>query len=226
MTSFVRMIMVAALAAGLWLAYDHIPPQHLPWTPLDLSAEIGAFTKQKTVALRQDAATCHAALDAAHIRYTVLRDDGTAQCPLRDMVQLSKSHYPYSNPVRATCALAAAVAIWEDQVVGPAAAQHLASPVTRIHHAGIFACRNVRGSETRRSHHATASAIDISAFTLENGTRISVLADWGKDTPAGRFLADVHRGGCRVFRGSLGPNYNALHRDHFHFDLGGFSICR
>jgi hypothetical protein len=24
----------------------------------------------------------------------------------------------------------------------------------------------------------------------------------------------------------LSPDYNAQHRDHFHFDLGGFRACR
>jgi hypothetical protein len=226
MSLFARFLVVILLGCGLWFLAARIPPEHLPWTPLDLAAEIGFFTKAKTAALKDDAPACHAALTAAEIGFRPLAESGTATCPLENMVSLQKSHYPYSSAVRANCALAAAISIWEKQVVAEAAARHLSSPVARIDHAGIFSCRNVRGSTTRRSHHATASAIDITGFTLADGRRITVLKDWGRDTPGGRFLADVHRGGCRVFRGALGPDYNALHRDHFHFDLGGFSICR
>lgn len=39
-------------------------------------------------------------------------------------------------------------------------------------------------------------------------------------TPQARFLVSVHRSACSLFSTVLGPDANAAHRDHFHFDLG------
>ena len=50
--------------------------------------------------------------------------------------------------------------------------------------------------------------------------------DWGRNTPEGRFLAAAHDAACRVFSAVLGPDYNRLHRDHFHLDLGPYRACR
>ena len=41
-----------------------------------------------------------------------------------------------------------------------------------------------------------------------------------------QMLVDAHRGACRFFSGVLGPDYNAVHRNHFHLETGGYSMCR
>jgi hypothetical protein len=129
--------------------------------------------------------------------------------------------------VRITCPLAAALLMWERHVVVPAAEEHLGSPVVRIRHFGTYACRNVNHAESGpRSQHATANAIDIQGFDLADGRRITLSANWGKDSAEARFLEAVHNGGCGIFSGALGPGYNALHADHFHFDMGRWGVCR
>jgi hypothetical protein len=40
------------------------------------------------------------------------------------------------------------------------------------------------------------------------------------------FLRAVRDGACQWFDAVLGPDYNAAHADHFHFDRGGGRICR
>jgi hypothetical protein len=55
---------------------------------------------------------------------------------------------------------------------------------------------------------------------------ISVLKDYGKATPEGRFLDAAHDGACDFFNIVLGPRYNRLHANHFHLDMGGFRFCR
>jgi len=40
------------------------------------------------------------------------------------------------------------------------------------------------------------------------------------------FLRAVHASACRRFTTVLGPSYNSLHHDHFHFDMGGSKFCR
>jgi hypothetical protein len=93
---------------------------------------------------------------------------------------------------------------------------------------GSFSCRNVAGSG-RLSAHATADAIDIGAFVLEDGRRISVLAGWHGGTPEEReFLRLVHRSACKRFGTVLGPDYNSAHYDHFHVEKvsEGRAFCR
>jgi hypothetical protein len=86
-----------------------------------------------------------------------------------------------------------------------------------------------------RSRHATANALDVAGLTLSDGRRIGVLQAWrrqantgagGIDDPAALLLRDAHQGACRFFDGVLGPDYNAVHRDHFHLETGGYSLCR
>ena len=49
---------------------------------------------------------------------------------------------------------------------------------------------------------------------------------WGKDTPEARFLTAARDEACRFFNVVLSPDYNRLHANHFHLDLGGFRMCR
>lgn len=46
------------------------------------------------------------------------------------------------------------------------------------------------------------------------------------DAAAAAFLREVRDGACGIFHAVLGPDYNALHRSHFHFDIGRYRQCR
>lgn len=203
------------------------PSESVPWGALDLRAPTGFFTGYKLAKLRDDPQACHAALEMAGIRFSPLPDQGTdGECPRENMATLRQGQYRYNNAVQANCGLVAALTVWERNAVAPAAQTHLSAAVNGIDHVGIYACRNVRGSDTRRSEHATARAIDIAGFRLSDGRTINIRRDWDKTAPEGRFLRDVHERSCPIFRGVLGPDYNALHADHFHLDMGRFDICR
>jgi hypothetical protein len=81
------------------------------------------------------------------------------------------------------------------------------------------------------SEHSTANAVDIAAFRLEDGTRISVLSDWEAQGAKAGFLRDVRTGACDLFATVLSPDYNEAHRDHLHFDQArrgamGWRGCR
>lgn len=87
--------------------------------------------------------------------------------------------------------------------------------------ASHYACRS-RNSQpgARISEHAKGRAIDISAFILADGTRISVLDGWnGKD---GRLLRRLHASACGPFGTVLGPEADRHHQDHFHFDVADY----
>ena len=197
--------------------------QRMPWQPLDVSAQPDRFTLTKIRRLSDDLPACERKLYELGVTYDSLPDRSVGTCALNTQVQLNQSRYPYSAPVKGQCALMLSLALWEKHVVAPAALQYFGEEPTQINHSGIFACRSVRGS-TRISEHASANAIDISSFEFK-GSSVSLLADWGKDTNAGRFLNAIQQGSCNLFGGVLGPEYNALHRDHFHLDLGNYRIC-
>jgi hypothetical protein len=93
--------------------------------------------------------------------------------------------------------------------------------------ASHYACRT-RNSRPggRLSEHAKGNAIDISAFVLADGTRISVLGWRGSD---GALLRRLHRGACGPFGTVLGPEADRHHQDHFHFDVAEYrngTYCR
>lgn len=109
----------------------------------------------------------------------------------------------------------------------PAALAHLGKPVARLEHYGSYSCRNVYGRpQATRSRHATAEALDLAGFVLDDGTRIRVLKDWNASDERSRFLRELRDGACRFFDGVLTPDYNEAHADHFHFDRGPYRICR
>ncbi len=131
-----------------------------------------------------------------------------------------------SNLGPVTCPLASTFAGWARYGVDRAARQILGSRLVRIETMGSYACRNVAGTG-RRSAHATAQAIDVSAFVLADGRRISVLQGWNAfSDEERRFLRIVHQSACKRFGTVLGPEYNEAHRDHFHLEAGGKSFCR
>ena len=123
------------------------------------------------------------------------------------------------------CEAALSFANWSRFGAGRAAQQVLQSPLERIETFGSYSCRNVAGSN-RRSGHARARAIDVSAFRLGDGRRISVTDDWTKESANSEFLKIVHRSACRRFGTVLGPDYNTAHDDHFHFETDTAQFCR
>ena len=149
-------------------------------------------------------------------------------CSVLGAVQLTDIGTPVAGLGAMKCPLARQYARWVRDIVQPAARQLLGSPVSRIETFGTYACRPVNGREgARLSEHGLANAVDVAAFVLEDGRRVSVLQGWNGDEERVRtFLRTAHRGGCTLFRVSMGPESNALHRDHLHFDLGEGRYCR
>ena len=131
-----------------------------------------------------------------------------------------------------SCPVAAALALWERDVVQPAARRHLGARVTAFDHAGSYACRRIGGgAEGRFSEHGTADAVDVLGFRLDSRGSVNVLHDWNGDPARAAFLREVRDGACRLFSTTLSPDYNAAHGDHFHLDQAargavGGRLCR
>ena len=165
-----------ALALILWAAVrGH--PEDLPWTPLDLSRPVGAFTGRKLAALHGEGPRCRALLARARVRYSALAPlRAGPHCGYDDAVRFSpdgaRSIAFVPAGVGMACPVAAAISVWEWNVVQPAALARFGARVTRIDHFGSYNCRRIAGRETAGwSEHAHADAIDIAGFRLADGTR-------------------------------------------------------
>ncbi|HTG39364.1 extensin family protein [Sphingomonas sp.] len=238
----VTALLVAAIVlAGVFAIYAWVRsrPQDMPWTELDLSRPVGLFTGRKLTALTQDFDKCRTLLEAAGVRHTVLAPvDAGASCGYRDAVRFASGGARTIDfrpaALGVSCPVAAGLAMWEWNVVQPAALRHFGERVTRIDHLGSYNCRRLYGRDSGDySEHATADAVDVAGFRLSDGTRISVLNDWKEaDDPAtAAFLREVRDGACDLFSTVLSPDYNAAHADHFHLDQAergerGWRACR
>lgn len=172
----------------------------------------------------------------AGIRFARLTPRGGGQCGYSDAVRfspggaLSIGYRP--KDLATSCPVAAGLALWEWHVVQPAALRRFGTRVETVEHYGSYSCRRIYGrSEGAWSEHASANAVDIAAFRLADGRRISVVGDWKGDGAKALFLRDVRDGACRLFATTLSPDYNEAHRDHFHLDQAergatGWRGCR
>jgi hypothetical protein len=181
---------------------------------------------------RPEARQCLAQLGAREARFAPVRDEYYgAGCSTLNTVRLASlrsddAQLALANLGPVTCPLAQTFAGWARYGVDRAARQVLGSPLVRIETMGSYNCRNVAGT-AHRSAHATANAIDVSAFVLADGRRVSVLGDWSSGSRAEReFLKIVHASACKRFGTVLGPAYNSAHANHFHVELKGSGYCR
>ena len=238
-TVVAAMLLAVALAivAGL---RGH--PQDLPWTRLDLADPVGAFTGRKLAGLTQDFNQCRILLDRAGVRYAAVPSLRVAQqaCGYDNAVRLgsggSRTIGFAPAGLDVSCSVAAALSVWEWQVVQREAQRLFASSVIAIDHFGSYNCRRIGGTasgggEGGWSEHAHANAVDIAGFRLADGTRITVARDWQGDGPKATFLHAVRNGACRLFATTLSPDYNAAHHDHLHLDQAargewGWRACR
>ncbi len=235
----IALLGVAALFG--WREYQRVvreEPERLPWTPLSLSDPIGEYTGRKLTALGAKPGQCEDLLKAigSGDRVVGARHGSDAACGYDMGIELrpadgSGLRFTPAGLITA-CPVAAALVLWERDVVQPAAIRLLGEPVVRIDHFGSYSCRRLYGrAEGAFSEHATANAIDIAGFRLANGRRISVLGDWSGGGKDAAFLREVRSGACALFSTVLSPDYNAAHADHLHFDQAargatGWRGCR
>ncbi len=134
----------------------------------------------------------------------------------------------YVNPPVVSCGLALALANF-DRVVNEEAKRELGQPVVRIQHLGTYACRKMARFPDWVSEHSYGNAIDIEAFVLKNGRKISVLGSYGDPAaepkrPESRFLRTLAQRlfDEDVFSVVVTPAFDKLHKTHLHLDLARF----
>lgn len=224
------LLLLAIVVLGLWASGWRPADRFNPWAPLDLRAEPDLFLRYKLHRLDEDPARCRAALVQAGARFTPLPDHaGRDGCGWHDAVQLSGTGIAQlTHLTTVTCPLAASLVLLDHHVMQPAAEAVFGQPVRTMDHVGSYACRNIYGEQDAAlSSHATAEAIDVTAFQLGDGHVIRIGSDWHRGS-SGVFLHRVEDEGCRYFGIVLGPDYNAAHQSHFHLQesrwMGGW--CR
>ena len=132
-----------------------------------------------------------------------------------------------SRPTAMDCRTAKALRQWVASGLVPAVGRLGGGPEI-LQVASGYACRprnNQAGAKI--SEHGRGRAIDISAIGLKNGQSIDILNGWGH-AQTGPVLKNAWRAACGPFTTVLGPNADAFHRDHLHFDTtpGRGPYCR
>jgi hypothetical protein len=225
----VTLLLLTAALFALRIGLLPVPARYNPWAPLDLTAPPNLVTQYKLYRIKRNPEACLEALRGTDIQFRQLDDRTDGACPLVNIVQVKAAGTSFNNSFMASCGLAAGWEIFRHNTLQQVAERHFNQRVTRVEHVGTYACRNVYSRpQGRRSEHARANAIDITGFVLADGTRIGVERDWdSRNQPKkAAFLRDIHQGACKVFNVVLGPDHNIAHANHFHFDMGGFWVCR
>ncbi|WP_083528735.1 extensin family protein [Hyphomicrobium sp. CS1BSMeth3] len=229
----VRAILLLVLvAASIFVVMRQglLPARWSPLPALDLSVPNAWFVDWRIAELKRDRELCTRVLRGPVISASPVRDNPIKDgCGWENAMRISSAGGASLSVGTVSCEVAAGIAMWMAHEVQPRAVEIFGSRVTSVQHMGTYACRNVLGRKMWtdvRSEHATANALDISAFTLASGRQISVVRHWSGSGAEARFLREIHSAACRYFRVAIGPEFNALHRDHFHYDRGFLSRCK
>jgi hypothetical protein len=109
---------------------------------------------------------------------------------------------------------------WVTDAIQPSAQRWFGSPVVEIKQISAYSCRGMNGQYGAPiSEHSFGNALDIAAFTLADGRRITVKDGWHGQPEEQGFLRDVEAAACEQFMTVLAPGSNAYHYDHIHVDL-------
>jgi len=118
------------------------------------------------------------------------------------------------------CPIVSVLDRWLAESVQPAAMRWFGVRVVEIKQISAYSCRGMNGnSNAHISEHAFGNALDIAAFTLADGRRITVKGGWRGMPEEQGFLRDVQASACQQFNTVLAPGSNVYHEDHIHVDL-------
>jgi len=125
-----------------------------------------------------------------------------------------------SPPATLACPLVSALDQWIDEAVQPAALKWFGEPVIEIKQISAYSCRGMNGDPNATiSEHAFGNALDIAAFILADGRKVTVQYGWHGAPQEQAFLHDVQFAACNQFTTVLAPGSNAFHYNHMHVDL-------
>ncbi|WP_299691876.1 extensin family protein [uncultured Tateyamaria sp.] len=142
-------------------------------------------------------------------------------CGISEAVRLrSVSGVTLSQSALMDCKTAKALKRWTEAGAKPALRGN-GGGLAGYRVAAHYACRTRNNQPGARvSEHGKGRAIDISGFSLRDGTQLTVLNDWNSRHRTA--LRSMHKAACGPFGTVLGPNSDRFHRDHFHFDTARY----
>ncbi|WKA27471.1 extensin family protein [Bradyrhizobium roseum] len=123
-------------------------------------------------------------------------------------------------PATLACPIVSALDRWLSDAVQPAAMRWFGVRVVEIRQISAYSCRGMNGNpHAHISEHAFGNALDIAAFTLADGRRVTIKGGWRGMPEEQGFLRDVQGAACQHFSTVLAPGSNSHHEDHIHVDL-------
>ena len=157
--------------------------------------------------------------------------------PLPPLGPPAQQQMAYATPVEVhpaatlACPIVSALDHWFADAVQPAAHKWFNQPVVEIKQISAYSCRGMNGQPGAHiSEHAFGNALDIAAFVLADGHRITVEGGWKGSPEEQGFLRDVQGSACDQFTTVLAPGSNQYHYNHIHVDLmrraSGRRICQ
>jgi hypothetical protein len=156
-----------------------------------------------------------------------------AQVPLGPPAGAALTVRPAAVTPSATlaCPLVSMLDRFVSDSVQPAAVRWFGQPVVEIKQISAYSCRGMNGDPNAHiSEHAFGNALDIAAFTLADGRKVTVKDGWHGAPEEQGFLHDVQGAACSLFTTVLAPGSNVYHYDHMHVDLmrrsSGRAICQ
>ena len=189
-----------------------------------------------SLAAREDGAACRDALKSAGFEFRsypdkTQPDKSGCGIPHAVVVFRGPTRIAYDPPITVDCSLARALESVE-RIVQEEAETHLHSRIARIGNLGGYACRkrNYR-KDASLSAHAFGSAVDVASFHPVKGTAAIIVRDYAEPKRPSPGQEDRRNFLHAVFRRlrrdadltyAVGPDFNAIHHNHFHLDRGGW----
>ncbi|MBT8415089.1 MAG: extensin family protein [Boseongicola sp.] len=205
-----------------------LPSEWNPVEPLRVADPRSPLTRWKATVVERTFEGCLAAMDPRAVTPLMPLSESN-ECGIADRVRLMQLGGAQLVPLETDCAVALRLALWERHDLQDVARETLGARVVGIKHLSSYACRRMRtlrGEGRRMSSHATGMAIDVSGFTFSDGRAVDLLTGWEGSPNEQAFLRAAQKSACKWFGGVLGPDFNALHADHFHMQVPGRGFCR
>lgn len=154
--------------------------------------------------------------------------DGNGACGIDNAVRLrAVGHVGLSTPATINCKTAGALKEWLNDQAEPIMATR--GGIDSLKVAASYSCRTRNHKKgAKLSEHSYGNAIDIAAIRAKDGSEITLEEGWNKRKD-GALLRLLHTSACGIFGTVLGPEADALHHDHFHFDVASYrmgSYCK
>lgn len=158
-------------------------------------------------------------------------DCGTNSPYLLRSIKIEHRKIELTSPATVNCAMGTAFVDWVKRVDQLSRTTH-GVEVARVRTGASYICRRRNNAKSGKiSEHGFANALDLTGFDLANGRQVHLPAAWQAGGADEMLTRQSHQLGCTIFTTVLGPEANALHKDHLHLDMGchgkscTFKIC-